>query len=472
MREIETASPVWIALSVALVACASHDSGGPRDASGDAEGDVSADGPRDASGDAEGDVSADGPRDATQDAPDAATDAQQGGTDALDEGSADSSFDGYPDAPPDALPDAGPSLPVLFALDELSAVARRSDGTVVGWGDNSNGTVGDGTNTERPAPVAVAGIANAVALGSGGTAVHQCAVMPDTTVRCWGSNYYGQLGDGTKTNRNSPVAVPGLSGVVALTEARFSTCALLSAGTVTCWGSNPMGELGNGTTTASLTPVSVPGLSGVTALAAGHETVCALLSNGGVQCWGDGSLGVLGDNNVSAHVQTTPALVASLSDAVTICLGGNYGCAARAGGGAVCWGANSSGQLGNGTTVNSPAPVEVSGLTGIVDVSCGMSTACALTQYGQVWCWGDNHYGLMGNGTSSVTPVTTPTLATISKINTSAIRIGLWFACALSNTPERADQLFCWGDNSLGELGVGKADNTGPHGTPLLVEGF
>jgi alpha-tubulin suppressor-like RCC1 family protein len=118
--------------------------------------------------------------------------------------------------------------------------------------------------------------------------------MDSGTVQCWGRNSSGQLGDGTTTDRVTPAAVSGLSGVTALVAGANHTCALMPTGTVQCWGKNEFGQLGDGTTTDRLTPVAVSGLSGITALAAGSEHTCAVLNTGAARCWGRNLFGRLG----------------------------------------------------------------------------------------------------------------------------------------------------------------------------------
>jgi trimeric autotransporter adhesin len=287
--------------------------------------------------------------------------------------------------------------------------ALSEDGGVRCWGWNINGQLGDGSRETRLTPVAVSGLSTGVAAIVAGYA-HTCALTTAGAVKCWGDNLKGQLGDGSTDDRDTPVAVSGLSsGVVAITAGAFHTCAVTEGGAVKCWGDDERGQLGNGTTGEFHTPVDVVGLSsGVKAVAAGIEHTCALTETGGVRCWGLDSSGQLGDGGTANS--DTPVAVSGLTGASAITTGGYHSCAVSAAGGVECWGANDEGQLGDGGTADSSVPVAVSSiLAGTVAIAGGERHSCALSQAGGVKCWGWNAYGQVGNGG----PMTTVPLSAI-----------------------------------------------------------
>ncbi|MGC9079924.1 MAG: RCC1 domain-containing protein, partial [Nanopusillaceae archaeon] len=182
----------------------------------------------------------------------------------------------------------------IIAAGGSHTCALLSDGTVKCWGSNDDGQLGDGTNVYRHTPVIVQNLSNAIAIAAGES--HTCALLSDGTVWCWGYNAFGQLGYGTYfTDRYTPVKVQNLSNAIAIAAGGYHTCALLSDRTVWCWGSNYFGQLGDGTREDRHTPVKVQNLSNVIAIAAGWYHTCALLYDGTVWCWGDNDDGQLGD---------------------------------------------------------------------------------------------------------------------------------------------------------------------------------
>ncbi|MEP6972802.1 MAG: RCC1 repeat-containing protein, partial [Actinomycetota bacterium] len=293
---------------------------------------------------------------------------------------------------------------ISSGLDHTCALT--SGGGVKCGGYNFYGQVGDGTYSDRGTPVDVTGLSSGVAAISAGT-FHNCALTTGGGVTCWGNNGYGELGDGkVAANSSTPVAVTGLSsGVAAISAGLSHTCALTNAGGAKCWGRNQSGELGDGTTTERDTPVDVTGLtSGVAAISTGGEHTCALTTGGGVKCWGNNSNGQVGDGTTTER--DTPVAVTGLTSGVTaISASRSHTCALTTGGGVNCWGGNSSGQLGDGTTTERDTPVAVTGLTsGVVAISAGGAHTCALTSDGGAKCWGSNDSGQLGDGTTSWHP--------------------------------------------------------------------
>ena len=198
--------------------------------------------------------------------------------------------------------------------------ALLSTGAMQCWGSNAFGQLGDTTSDNKSTPTQVDGLTSGVtAISAGGYAgggYQTCALLSTGAVKCWGFNFNGQLGDTTDVNKFTPTQVDGLtSGVTAITAGQSHTCALLSTGAVKCWGWNFYGQLGDTTTGDKMTPTQVDGLtSGVTAITAGGYQTCALLSTGAMQCWGSNSYGQLGDaTNVD---KSTPSQVDGLTSGV------------------------------------------------------------------------------------------------------------------------------------------------------------
>lgn len=325
----------------------------------------------------------------------------------------------------------------LVAAGELSAYALAADGSVVAWGSNYSGQLGDGTQVDRYAPVPVVGVGgtgtlsgigcpaaappSCVPLAAGDS--HVLALRPDGTVLAWGNNDFGQLGDGTTLARSTPeqIMAPG-SGVVAIAAGSLHSLALKSDGTVLAWGADGSGQLGNGATNnaanADTRPVQVSGLgagSGVTAIAAGATNSIAL-KGGTVVAWGANNLGELGDgiactfsSPAGCANSNVPVSVAGVSGATAISAGGAFNLALVSGH-VYEWGSNLFGELGRGAGFSgfrSPSAAAVadvggtgtlSGVTQIAAAHVGMH-ALAVRSDGSVVGWGLNDHGQLGDGT-------------------------------------------------------------------------
>lgn len=302
---------------------------------------------------------------------------------------------------------------VAISSGSLHTCALTTGGEALCWGQ-ANGQLGTGaaTNTPSatPAPVCADAacatpLAGIVAIAASSS--HTCAVTSDATVKCWGDNEDGQLGDGTQTASDTPVDVVGITTATAITTGESHSCALTSAGAAVCWGSNGEGQIGDDRACGRRcsAPSPVAGLdSGVASISAGGLHTCALLDDGTVRCWGFNFGGQSGDGT-SANIRVTPVPVSGLSDILAISANGSFRghtCAITAAGGVACWGDNANGQLGDGTTVDRAVPVAVAGLSGpVVALSSGDAHACAIVQDGRVLCWGHNGAGQLGDGTQT-----------------------------------------------------------------------
>ena len=365
------------------------------------------------------------------------------------------------------------------------ACVLTNAGGVKCWG---YAPLGDGTSIGRRAAGDVIGLTSGVSAIGVGRGQQTCAAMGAGGLKCWGPNSDGQVGDGTTTQRLLPVDVVGVSGpVVAVAGGYRHTCAVLASGGVKCWGANDFGQLGIGTTGASISiPQDVVGLAGsAIAISAGRNHTCVILSGNGAQCWGSNTYGELGDGSMVQR--STPVMVTGLpnaiaaiaaggSDDIPIYNAGAHSCAVTASGGAKCWGHNSNGNLGDGSTTDHLTPFEVSGLTsGVADISAGglftgssfsgfrsFTHTCAVTTGGGAKCWGDNHCSEVGDGGAVggcspysnisngayLTPIDVVGLTS----GVAAIGAGEGFTCALTTDTK----VKCWGTgtNSLGYGGT------------------
>jgi alpha-tubulin suppressor-like RCC1 family protein len=326
--------------------------------------------------------------------------------------------------------------------------ALTTGGGVKCWGYNGYGQLGNNSTTNSHVPVDVSGLTGSVSAISAGD-YHTCALTTGGSLKCWGDNKYGQLGNNSTTESHVPVDVSILSGSVsAISAGDYHTCALTTGSGLKCWGWNGNGQLGNSSTTDSYVPVDVSGLtSGVSAIGAGGSHTCAVTTGGGVKCWGENLNGQLGNNSTTDS--SVPVAVSGLTSGVSAIAAGRYHtCALTSSGGVKCWGDNEAGQLGNNSTDDSYVPVDVSGLTsGVSAISAGYLHTCAITTTGGVKCWGENSDGRLGNNSTATSLVPVDVYNLTSGV--SAISAGYYHTCAVTT----GGGVKCWGGNSNGQLG-------------------
>ena len=316
------------------------------------------------------------------------------------------------------------------------------------WGRNSFGQVGDGTTgSARLAPVPVAGGPSFVALTAG--EAHTCGLAADGTAWCWGDNRSGQLGDGTYITTATPTPVAGGLTFVALTAGVSFSCGLELTGQAWCWGSNDWGQLGDGTMTTRSAPAAVVGGLNFTLLSAGVEYACGLTSSGTAYCWGADNAGQTGDGTPGGP-RSTPAAVVGGLQFTSLSTAGGHACGLTTGSTTYCWGWGGWGSLGNGSIVMRISdPVEVVGGQVFTTLASGDSHTCGVTGAGVASCWGRNSAGQLGDGTTgdraSPTPVT-------GGIVFEHLAGGGWaHTCGLAN----AGTAYCWGQGTYGALGRG-----------------
>jgi alpha-tubulin suppressor-like RCC1 family protein len=338
--------------------------------------------------------------------------------------------------------------PVAIGAGLWSSCALLSNGTVKCWGLNMYGELGDGTETDSAQPVAVQGLTGAVYLGAQ-DGYHNCAVLADGTARCWGGGLYGSLGNGGGLDSQTVKVVSNLTSISTICTGGNDTCATRADGTAWCWGEE---ALANGDLTV---PGQVPGLSGVVTIVTSGNDSCALLANATVACFGLNEAGQVGDGRINPMVDPDPYMqvfppvaVVGLDQVVDVAVGQEDACAVRQDGTVRCWGVDQKGQLGIGMPDGGPSgvPETVTGITNAKAVAVGSYYACALLADGTVACWGDNEDGTLGNGTTvdSSVPVAVTGLS-----NVVAISTGIEHACALLGD----GTVKCWGLNGYGGLG-------------------
>jgi hypothetical protein len=345
--------------------------------------------------------------------------------------------------------------------------ALTTGGAAYCWGRGESGQLGIPVPTTTcptdagpfpcsMAPIAVGGGLVFAQLAGGGA--HTCGLTSDGSAYCWGSNQSGQLGDNSTTTRDAPTPVTTELKFASIDAGAQHTCALTSDGAAHCWGFNNRGQLGDGTTSDRFVPVAVTGGHTLQRIVAGGFDIghtCALATSGVAFCWGDserGQLGTgsggLGVEDLSAHPVPAPVAGTLTFAALTAGLG-RHTCGLTGTGAAHCWGENSFGGLGNGSTSDSPVPVAVSGGLAFVQLIAGgfIGHTCGIAVGDAAHCWGENERGQVGDG------------STVDRLEPSAVVGGLSFTsldagyrhtCGRDTT----GAVYCWGSGGAGQLGT------------------
>lgn len=361
---------------------------------------------------------------------------------------------------------AGTRIRVAGGL--YNGLAVTSGGAIFAWGWNIVGQLGDGSTTASNVPVRVKlpGGVGATAVSAG--FAHSVALTSGGSVLAWGKNYNGNLGNGSTTDSSAPVTVrlPAGAKVTAIAAGSEHTLAVTSAGAVLAWGYGAAGPLGNGGTGSSSSPVSVslPAGTKVTAVAAGALHSLAVTSTGGVLAWGDNADGELGNGTKANSPVPVKVKLPEGAKVVAVAAGGYYSLALTSTGAVYAWGYNTDGELGNGKTRSSKLPVRVKvpGRTKIVAIAAGgplegvgqthpgPGHSLAVTSTGAVLAWGYNGDGELGNGSTrnSVTPIQVR-LPAGRKV--TAVAAGQLHSLALTSS----GAVLAWGGNNFGQLGDG-----------------
>ena len=339
------------------------------------------------------------------------------------------------------------------------------------WGTNGNGTIGDGTTIDHFTPILVGSGMSFTQIATG--TAHTCALSSTGAAYCWGRNYAGQLGDGTTTDRTLPTQVLGGLIFNSIDVGFNHSCAITTAGAAYCWGGDDLGQLGDGTATAYRTsPFAVAGARSYSVIRAGSKHTCALETTTALAfCWGANGLGQIGNATggiTDADMVTTPTAVAGGRAYTQLDAGGSHNCAISANF-TYCWGWNGYGQIGMTSSETCAAarpcartPLRVQSNLRLSAIGLGTSHSCGLDgSTGALYCWGNNTHGQLGDGTtvSKTAPVQ------VNGVTMKSIRGGNSFTCGVG-----VDNIArCWGFNTFGALGLG--DSTS-RPTPTLLPGL
>jgi len=357
-----------------------------------------------------------------------------------------------------------------IAAGTYNGCAILENQSMVCWGDNEYGQLGDGTTDGSAVPIYVNVAANEIPVEVTVGQVTACALMESGNIYCWGSGYYGKMGNGEPWSDDyvntemRQVLLPEGQGGQTVSISGGHICTILDNGDVYCWGRNRNGQLGYGGTSNRNIPtkVNLPGQRSAIAISTGTFMTCAITTDGMGYCWGENDEGQLGNGTTNTR-KTTPVevLFPSGYTPVSISAGDDFSCALMDNRKVMCWGENNDGRLGQGplATDDETTPVwvimENSETAHFLDI--GTKSACMILDSGETKCWGTNEEGQIGQGDTDIDYYSTPT-----EVNGSydfvALSINSDTICAITSNAEG----YCWGDNEAGQTGRGSIDTDEP----------
>ncbi|MGE3177684.1 MAG: chitobiase/beta-hexosaminidase C-terminal domain-containing protein, partial [Vicinamibacterales bacterium] len=334
------------------------------------------------------------------------------------------------------------------------SLVSTPDGRLYAFGDNPYGQLGDGSTTDRTTPRLIQTLTGVTSVAAGTS--HSVGVTADGQVYGWGLNTSGQVGDGTTTTRATPQLLMIPAPVVQVAAGANHSLALTATGEVYAWGAGGSGRLGLGSTSNVSTPTLIPTLSAIVAIAAGGTHSLAVTGSGQLYAWGANSASQLGDGTTTAR--TTPTLITGIGDVASVAAGSTQSLARTTAGAVYAWGAGTNGQLGLGSTTTKTTPTLVPGLT-VSSLAGGTNFSAAVRADGAIVAWGLNSSGQLGDTTT--TQRTTPTLA-VGPTGMALVATGASHTVAVGTD----GAIWTWGAGGSGRLGDGATAN---RATPLTV---